>query len=667
MAEIQDTTPRRDYMRHPQFTYNLPIHTTTRFLFLLIAGTTALRAQAPVDYDDVLLIVNEASDDSKEIAAYFAAARSIPERHIIRITTPTVETIDDVQFTAMRTAIESAIVARNLTDSINYLVTTKGLPFRVDRPSCDAGNDALSARRASIESELMLILGPIADSVGSCGWFFHTYGYLNQNRHFRRQDHGFYLVTRLDAYTVEGVKSLIDRGGPNRLVDKDSVLFVFDQEPGARDAAFHQSQELAAQIVQDRGWKALLNTDSVYVTDQRNVIGYASWGSNDRYHAPFAQNAIPRNSWSIGSLAETFVSTSGRSFAPGTGYGQSLIADWLAEGAVGAKGYVFEPFTIALAFPHVVFDRYTDETQDTAYNLAESFAMASRTLSWMEVVIGDPKTSIISEIPGAPAPTLPDTLRICRGRTTTVTPENDGRGIHHWFIGTEQQVVAVGPPYDERHPLWIASGNQLRSSDALESGDYVYMTSTIGGIGWAETHVEVLFVPDPVIKLPADTVEPNEPIQLTDLSSDVGTRVWNFGDGQTGEGAITTHTWNREGNFVIRLTLDNGGCSRTVLKNIVVRSSSGVGIDLAARGISVAPLPATDEIVVHFGRQIPGEVVLRVYDPVGRLIREQPAPSGARRVSIDMARDDLPAGIYALEVVVGTNRLRALIPFHPGR
>lgn len=652
-------------MRHLQFTYNLPTHTTTLLLFLLIAGTSALRAQAPVDYDDVLLIVNEASDDSKEIAAHFAAARSIPERHIVRITAPVVETVNDVQFTAMRTAIESAIVERNLTDSINYLVTTKGLPFRVDRPSCDESNGAITARRASIESELMLILGPHADSIGNCSWFFHTYGYLNQNRHFRRSDHGFYLVTRLDAYTVEGAKALVDRGGPNRFVDKDSVLFVLDQEPGARDASFHQSQALAAQIVQGRGWRAVLNTDSVYVTDQRNVIGYASWGSNDRYHAPFAEHAIPRNTWSIASLAETFVSTSGRSFTPGTGYGQSLIADWLAEGAVGAKGYVFEPFTIALALPHVVFDRYTDETQDTAYNLAESFAMASRTLSWMEVVIGDPKTSIVTEIPEAPAPTLPDTLRICRGRTTTVTPENDGRGAHFWFDGTQREVEAIGPPYDERHPLWIASGDKLRSSDSLESGDYAYMTSTIGGIGWAETYVEVVFVPDPVIGLPADTVEPNQPIQLTDLSADEGERSWNFGDGETGEGAITTHIWTREGNFVIRLTLDNGGCSRTVLKNLVVRSSSSVGLEHAAGGITVAPLPAEDEIVVRFGNGVPHDVVLRVYDPVGRLIREQHAPIGAHRVSIDMSGEATPAGIYALEVDFGTSRYRTLIPYHP--
>ena len=42
-----------------------------------------------------------------------------------------------------------------------------------------------------------------------------------------------------------------------------------------------------------------------------------------------------------------------------------------------------------MAIVSVLFDRYTSN-----YNLAESFYMASRSLSWMDVVIGDPKASI---------------------------------------------------------------------------------------------------------------------------------------------------------------------------------------------------------------------------------------------------------------------------------
>ena len=46
----------------------------------------------------------------------------------------------------------------------------------------------------------------------------------------------------------------------------------------------------------------------------------------------------PHMDWVPGSIAETAVSTGGRSFNWGTEYGQSLIADLLEDGVSGVKG-----------------------------------------------------------------------------------------------------------------------------------------------------------------------------------------------------------------------------------------------------------------------------------------------------------------------------------------
>ena len=97
--------------------------------------------------------------------------------------------------------------------------------------------------------------------------------------------------------------------------------------------------------------------------------------------------------WLPGALAETFVSTSARSFTLPPTYGQSLIADLIAEGLTGAKGYVYEPFLNAVAHPDILFDRYT-----RGFNLADSYYMASAFMSWMDVVVGDPKTRINTDI-----------------------------------------------------------------------------------------------------------------------------------------------------------------------------------------------------------------------------------------------------------------------------
>ncbi len=95
----------------------------------------------------------------------------------------------------------------------------------------------------------------------------------------------------------------------------------------------------------------------------------------------------PHNQWIPGALAETYVSTGGRSFTYGTSYGQSLVADLLRDGVTGLKGYVYEPYLSACAHPNILFKAYTE-----GYTLAESFSMASEIgLSWMDVIIGDPK------------------------------------------------------------------------------------------------------------------------------------------------------------------------------------------------------------------------------------------------------------------------------------
>lgn len=640
-------------------------------LLPLLLGVTLLVSrplcgQAPVDYDDVVVIVNTASTSSVAIGEYFAEQRGIPERHILRIEAPTAETINDAQFEAMRSDVEALLIERNLVDSINYLVTTKGLPLRVNRPTGDTSNAALMARRASVESELMLILGRYADSIGNAAWFYHDYGFNNRNRPFSRAVEGFYLVTRLDAYTVEDVRAMIDRGGPNRLVVKDSVLFVLDREPGARDAGFDQSQTLAAQILRGRGWPVLLNSDTVYVTGQRNVLGYASWGSNDRFHRPFAENATPGNSWSVGALAETFVSTSARSLEPGTGYGQSLIADWLAEGVVGAKGYVFEPFTIALALPHVYLDRYTDESQGRAYNMAESFAMASRTLSWMEVVLGDPKTSIITEISPAPTPSVPDTTLLClESPTAALEAEGESRALWAWFRGDTTAVRAAGDRFDRTHPLFLGEGKTLPVNTAeVPEGDYTVAATNLAGRAIRQTRVVHRRTPRPDFSLPAGENRAGTPIAFVDETEGEGVRTWDFGDGSepvTGEDPV--HTFSEAGVYFVTLQVDNGGCVGTRRKLVQVRSGTGSIADRQTdRGrLDLAPIPASGTVRIAGLPQSTTEGTIRLHDGRGRLVRM--LLGGTVRDGVtELSLAGLPAGVYFLEVETATGIWRQPLP-----
>jgi uncharacterized protein (TIGR03790 family) len=101
----------------------------------------------------------------------------------------------------------------------------------------------------------------------------------------------------------------------------------------------------------------------------------------------------PHMGWVDGSIAETAVSTGGRSFNWGTGYGQSLVADILEDGASGVKGYVYEPYLSAVTYPSVLLGAYA-----SGYNMAESYYAGNLLTGWMGVVVGDPKMAAFGDI-----------------------------------------------------------------------------------------------------------------------------------------------------------------------------------------------------------------------------------------------------------------------------
>ena len=96
---------------------------------------------------------------------------------------------------------------------------------------------------------------------------------------FSHPEFPIYLVTRLAAYDFDGVKGMIERS----LAASNRGKFVLDlrgpdDEPGndwLRDAAILLPKN-----------RVVLEESIQPVWDQTDVIGYASWGSNDRQQYP---------------------------------------------------------------------------------------------------------------------------------------------------------------------------------------------------------------------------------------------------------------------------------------------------------------------------------------------------------------------------------------------
>src|SRR3989344_329240 len=255
-----------------------------------IVESTNFSNENLVNYSDVLVVININSQVSEQVGSYFANARHIPSINIARISVSGNEEINDAEFNSLRSQLESHIINNNLQDKINYIVTTKGVPLKINRGD---GCFSTSSSCASVDSELMLILGAYSVYIGQAGRITSPYYYWSTS--FSHTTYGIYLVTRLDGYNFEQIRAMIDKSSINPIPIQRSAKFVFDQDPDWNDIipSLNDYMVSASNILRDRGYtNRLLDTSSVYQTYQNDVIGYISWGSNDHYAHLYTNYAI---------------------------------------------------------------------------------------------------------------------------------------------------------------------------------------------------------------------------------------------------------------------------------------------------------------------------------------------------------------------------------------
>ncbi len=285
---------------------------------------------------------------------------------------PTDDEIGELAFrSALLDPVEEAI--DTLPVRIDFIVLTKDIPIRIE------GRNGYS-----VDALLGGMHLPVPPMVGFDSTWLARYQspYFDAREPFNSDRFAMYLVTRLDCGQLSDCLALVDRSMAARPVR--GPFFLDATPPNTRAdgyAEINRGMYAAALRLQLNGLDVQIDTTARFVAPTQPVMGYASWGSND---VRFDSNAYHAVRFLPGALAETFVSTSARTFGPVTG-GQSRIVDLIAQGVTGVKGYVSEPGTFALAVPGVIFDRYV-----RGFTLAESFYAASRMILWKDIVIGDP-------------------------------------------------------------------------------------------------------------------------------------------------------------------------------------------------------------------------------------------------------------------------------------
>jgi uncharacterized protein (TIGR03790 family) len=304
------------------------------------------------------------------LAHYYADHRGISDANIFTVACTTNDDIFDWDYKKL--ILKPVKEKVHSLAGIDYVVLTKGVPIRCD------GN------RCSVDSELAAMDFSTDADKDTPHPVPAANPYFNKAQHFHSHDFGFYLVTRLDGASFDDARRLVDNSMRAKAVKGP---FFFDTGSSAGEGGYaemHRSLISASAVLKSRGFDATTDQTDAFIAPSEPLAGYSSWGSNDQHFDP---DAYRRLRFKPGALAETFVSTSARTFDKASG-GQSLISDLIANGVTGVKGYVSEPYTAALAKPDILFDRYTK-----GFNLAESFYMASPALKWKDIVVGDPLCS----------------------------------------------------------------------------------------------------------------------------------------------------------------------------------------------------------------------------------------------------------------------------------
>lgn len=359
-------------------------------LGLVVALTAPAFAQSG---RNVLVVANEASPESLEIAAWYAESRGVPSEQVVRIRTLTSETISRADFErTIQAPIAAAIAAKSLQDQILYIVLTRGVPLRI------IGTTGRQGTGASVDSELTLLYrrmvgATVAPSGPVPNPYFLKDRPISEAKPFTRAEYDIYLVTRLDGFSQADAMALIERG---KATAGEGSKVVLDDFPLLRDPR-NSWIAAAAERLKDAGLgdRLVHDTTTRTVSGVSDVIGYASWGSND----PGLMVRQPDISFAPGAIATMFLSTDARTFAeppaswkPGNtrqsihgGSNQSLIGDLIRQGVTGVSGYVGEPYLDSVVRPEILFPAYL-----SGRNLAESFYLAMPSLGWQAVVVGDP-------------------------------------------------------------------------------------------------------------------------------------------------------------------------------------------------------------------------------------------------------------------------------------
>ncbi|MEO6872337.1 MAG: TIGR03790 family protein [Chthoniobacterales bacterium] len=359
-----------------------------------ICGARAAEDLAPA----TIVIYNRAAPDATGLARFYAAQRHIANDHIVGLECSTEEEIsrqeyDETIAEPLRKIFKERewwsthedAGGKPVVDSnkIDFVALIRGMPLKIRATAVYEGDHSStnaigSQNEASVDSELAL-LGLYSRQIsGATG-----NPYFQNFRPIKELDGTpLMLVTRLDAPTAAIVRRMIS----DSIATEKNGLWGRAYVDGAHNTSggLADGDEWLQRVVKD-----LRGVGVPVVYDQKPAIFPSGFPMNDcalyyGWYAGAISGALadPAFKFKPGAVAVHIHSFSASTL-------RYADANWtaplLSKGAAASLGNVYEPYLQMTAHLDILNDRLLH-----GFTLAESAYMATRALSWMTVVVGDP-------------------------------------------------------------------------------------------------------------------------------------------------------------------------------------------------------------------------------------------------------------------------------------
>jgi uncharacterized protein (TIGR03790 family) len=371
--------------------------------------TMAASLSYALDAKGVLVLYNNASDEGRQIADYYASVH--PGVRLLGLSN--VPTTEEVTASTYLQVIRPQVRAA-LDNSVDVIVTTKGLPLRIFNPytppsfpysytDSSGQQHTIFAdtykRYSSLESELTRVdTFGTWKQLGDQTWWYPPAGSNGSANPYFRRDAAFShmdpasesmrLSARLDGFSADDVIAGIDRAQKAYVVPSYQQVII-DDSPIAPAHGLTAMGSLAG-VLAERGQNYVYDDATAAVLRaQRPVVGYVSHGVNDgpgELELSYPTQQL-RFNLANGAIFHTYESYNGFTFDANKGTGQGLVAGWLRAGGTAGIAHVEEPNGSIYT---VTNEDRLFEMMLEGYTFAEAAWNATPQLSYVNTIVGDP-------------------------------------------------------------------------------------------------------------------------------------------------------------------------------------------------------------------------------------------------------------------------------------